>query len=314
MTHILNLDPYDEYPLEYLQAIKNGKAPKEFEEFWQSAYQNILSIKPEFSVSPTGKLRKHWKEYIVSFKSTDEIIIKGWLLIPVNGPVKRAFVVSHGYGGRSAPDYHLPYSDAALFFPCMRGISLSKSPPISDDPYWHVIHDIHLKHRYILRGCVEDLWLSTTVLASLYPNLENQIFMLGISFGGGLGVLALSQDIRIAKAHFNVPTFGNYKLRLKIPTEGSSKSLQDFFKREPRKLVRTVRLYDASYAARSISVPVHFALALKDRVVTPPGQFSIYNEVKGDKELFVLDAGHENYPRQHTQYKALKKELMAFFS
>lgn len=302
------------YQLEELLAIKAPREPKSFTSFWQAAYQDILSFRPEITLQDTGEIRKHWQVYKVRYTSTDQVNIGAWLLVPKNNQIRRMFVVGHGYGGRTEPDFHLPFADAAILFPCCRGISISPHPPISSDPYWHVIHNVHLKEKYIIKGCVEDLWVSVTVMETLYPHLKNKLGLIGISFCGGVGALALAQDKRIAKAHFNVPTFGHNPLRIKTPSHGSAKSLQDFFRKEPIKLMRTLRYYDAAIAAKYIDVPVHFALALKDSVVTPLGQFAIFNAMVSNKQLFVLDAGHEHYANYFKQYKQLKNEIAEFFS
>jgi cephalosporin-C deacetylase len=313
MNSIIDSDPFGSYPLEELLNVQTSKAPKDFDVFWHNAYQSALNLSPDPVLTDTGQVHHGWKIFDVSFTSTDSIKLGGWLLVPAVGQVNRAFVVGHGYGGRDGPDYNLPFSDAAIFFPCCRGISRSAIAPFSEDPYWHVIHDIDIKDRYIIRGCVEDIWLSVSVLEFLYPQLADKIGLLGISFSGGVGMLALAQDKRIVKAHFNVPTFGNYQWRLRLPTHGSGKSIQDFYHREPFKLIRTLRYYDAAHAATKVTVPVHFALALRDSVVTPVGQFAIYNQVNSEKHLFVLEAGHDDYPNQEQQSKQLIAELSQFF-
>ena len=52
------------------------------------------------------------------------------------------------------PVYDLPFEDAALFFPCMRGISRSPHPRISSNPLWHVLHDIQDR----MGMCMEAAW------------------------------------------------------------------------------------------------------------------------------------------------------------
>ena len=314
MNSILDFDPNGSYPLDELLNIPTLNPPKDFNAFWQRAYQQTLAINPTIELRDTGNCHEHWKIYDLYFQSTNSVKIGGWLLVPANHVVQQTLIVAHGYGGREGPDFHLPFPNAAIFFPCARGISRSAKPPISQQPYWHVIHDVDKKNQYILKGCVEDLWLSVSVLETLYPHLINKTGLIGNSFGGGIGILALAQDKRIAKAHFNVPTFGNHKLRLRIPTTGSGKSLQDFYRKEPYKLIRTIRYYDAAFAASAITVPVHFALALRDPMVTPPGQFAIYNQINSNKQLYVLDAGHDSYPTQEQQNKELMEEVKLFFT
>lgn len=314
MNSLLDMDPFGDYPLATLLGVTTPPSPRYFNDFWQDVYRHAMLHTPSPILHDSGKVHKHHKLYELSFVSTNSITIKGWLLVPIDENVTRAFVVSHGYAGRDGPDYHLLFPHAALYFPCCRGISESACEPISQDPYWHVIHDINNKDNYIIRGCVEDIWLSISVLKKLYPSVKGRIGLLGISFGGGVGMLALAQDKRIKKAHFNIPTFGHHTLRLRIPTYGSGKSIQDFYQRDPYTLMRTLRYYDAAFAARNVTVPVHFALALRDTVVTPPGQFAIYNQVSSDKKRYILEAGHEEYPNQEQQHAELNTQLFEFFS
>lgn len=306
-------DPFDSFPLEDLLRVSTPAAPKDFNEFWQAAYQQALALNVQPVLRKTAQVHGAWRVYEVSFPSTKQVTIRGWLLLPLAQEPKRGFVISHGYGGRTEPDFHLPFPDAALFFPCARGLGKSAVTPFSTDPYWHVLHDIDKPKEYVLKGCVEDLWLSISAMEQLLPKIKGRIGFLGISFGGGIGALALAQETRIAKAHLNVPTFGNHRLRLRLPTNGSGRALQDFFQRHPRMLLRTLRYYDAANAASSITIPMHFALALRDPVVTPAGQFAIYNQVKSEKQLFVLEAGHDEYPNKEERERALLVELYHFF-
>jgi len=54
---------------------------------------------------------------------------------------------------------------------------------------------------------------------------------MGISFGGGIGALAVPWEPRIAPGHLNVPTFGHQSLRLQLPTTGSGSAVQTFARR-----------------------------------------------------------------------------------
>lgn len=302
------------YRLDDLLTIKAPPAPADFFQFWESAYQNICDIKPQIQTQDTNEVVNNWSIINIRYSSTNNINIGGWLLIPVNKAPTRAFIVGHGYAGRNAPDFHLPFPDAAIFFPCCRGISRSQQSPISPEPHWHVLHDIDKKDQYILKGCVEDIWLATACIEQLFPYLSGKIGFLGISFTGGIGALAMAHEKRIARAHLNVPTFGHHRFRLRQHTWGSGNAIQEFYRKNPKLTLSTLRYYDAANAAEHITMPMHFALALKDPVVTPPGQFAIFNHTNSDKKLIVLDEGHGSYPEQHQQEKQLADELKDFFS
>lgn len=309
-----NFDPTYGYSLNQLLAVKTPKEPKDFDGFWQKRYQNALTVDPLPQTKIINKSKLDWSVFDIRYTSTDNFPIRGWLLLPASGVIKRGFIVGHGYGGRDAPDYHLPFKDAALLFPCFRGLSLSAQAPISSEPYWHVLHDINQKDRYILGGCVEDVWLAVSAMLSLFPHLAGHLGYLGISFGGGIGALALAWEQRISKGHLNVPTFGHHPLRLRLATNGSGHSVQQFYRTHKKLTLNVLRYYDATLAAKRITMPMHCACAKFDPCVAPPGQFAIYNALPGEKQLFILEAGHHNYPEQARQEFELINELDVFFA
>lgn len=307
-------DPSYGYSLAQLLAITTPKEPKNFDSFWQSRYQEALKLAPKPEIKLIHNDKFGWRVFSLCYSSTDNAIIRGWLLVPTTGVIKRGFIIGHGYGGRDEPDYHLPFKDAALLFPCFRGLALSAQPAVSTEPYWHVLHNINQKEAYILGGCVEDMWLAVSAMLTLFPHTAGHLGYLGISFGGGIGALALASELRISKGHFNVPSFGHQPLRLRLPSNGSARSVQNFYGSHKKMTLEVLRYYDAALAAKRIGQPIHCALALFDPCVAPPGQFAIYNALPGEKQLFILEAGHHSYPNQAQQETELLAELDTFFT
>ena len=307
-------DPSYGYSLAQLLTVKTPKEPKDFDAFWQTRYQNALTIAPNAHTKLISENEHGWQVLAMGYTSTDDFAIRGWLLLPRSGVIKRGFIIGHGYGGRDSPDFHLPFTDAALFFPCFRGLGLSTVPNISSEPNWHVLHDINQRDRYILGGCVEDVWLAVSALLELFPQLAGHLGYLGISFSGGIGALALPWEQRITRGHLNMPTFGHHPLRLRLPTHGSTQSLQQFYHAHKKQTLQVLRYYDAALAAKRITMPIHCACALFDPFVAPPSQFAIHNALTGNKALFVLMAGHHAYPEQNQQTQELLAELAVFFA
>ena len=165
----------------------------------------------------------------------------------------------------------------------------------------------------MLGGCVEDVWVAISAILRLFPELAGHIGYLGISFGGGVGALAIPWDERIGRAHFNVPTFGNHPLRLQLGTTGSAAQVQRFVGKCPKAL-EVLKYYDAAVAARHITIPAQCACALFDPTVAPAGQFSIYNALAGPKELYILTAGHHGYSSQISENAELRRNCYNFFA
>lgn len=311
--HSYKFDPSYGFTLDELLAVQTAEGPPDFDDFWHRRYEKALTVDPRPLLANERPARAGWREFDLNYSSTDAIEIGGWCLVPDSEDVERVFVIMHGYGGRDGPDYHLPFKNAALFFPCARGISRSANKSISSDPVWHVLHDIQDPDKYVHGGCVEDVWLGVSAALNLFPEAEGRVGLLGVSFGGGIGAMALAFDQRISRAHFNVPSFGNNLLRLTLPTTGSGASVQVMNRRKPGVVDRSLAYHDAAVSAKRIRQPVHFACALFDPMVAPPGQFAVHNEVVGEKGLFVLRAGHFDYPEHAEEETLLLREIGEFF-
>lgn len=308
-----DFDPTYGYALEDLRAVKPPPAPAGFDAFWTERYARALGAAPEPLLRERQSQHPDWRVHDISFTSTDNFPVAGWLLTPRVGEVQRGLVVGHGYGGRDGPDFDIPVTQTALLFPCFRGLSRSARPPISSDPAWHVLHDIDKPEKYILGGCVEDVWVAVTVLVALYPGLAG-IGYAGISFGGGIGGLAIAFDERIDRGQLTVPTFSNIPLWLTLPTVGSGNAVQHYRKTHPE-VIETLRFFDSAVAAARIEKPMLVAAARFDPAVAPPCQFSVANALTPSKhhETFVLDAGHFDYPDMGSQHARLAATVRRFF-
>lgn len=310
-THSFPFDPSYGYTLASLLKVPVPETPADFATFWQARYQRARKIRTKPQVNFLRQ-QAGYSVYQISYQSTDKVTIQGWLAVPIESLVTRAVLFGHGYGGCEGPDFRLNLSGAALLFPCLRGISASALPGLSTNPAEHVLYGIESRDRYILGGCVEDIWISVSVLEKLFPQVRHHIAYSGISFGGGIGALALPWETRIQRAHLNVPTFGNQALRLQLPTVGSGESVRHFQQQHPE-VLKALEYYDAASAATFIKQAMHIAAALFDPAVAPPGQFAIYNALSEPKDLFVLEAGHFAYQQQAAQEAALAAELHEFF-
>jgi cephalosporin-C deacetylase len=312
--HYFPFDPSYGYTLEGLLAIRPPQPPADFAAFWERRYRGAVGLPTRPRVSPATRANAGWAVHDLAFGSTDGVEIGGWLLTPVQGPIRRGLVVGHGYGGRDAPDLHLPVEAAAVLFPCFRGMGRSRLPGVSDEPYWHVLHDIQDRDRYLIGGCVADLWLAVSALLALFPQVAGHVGYMGTSFGGGVGALAAPWDARITRLQLEVPTFGHHPLRLQLPSVGSGEAVRRFQRHSAFNVLETLAYYDAAAAAGRLRIPTHVAAARFDPAVPPPGQFAIHNAVPAPwRRSFVLDAGHFDHPGRAAQQAALFNELQGFF-
>lgn len=313
IPHSYSFDPTYGYTLDRLLEVDAPEPPVDFEGFWRDRFEKTSGVDPDPVLKEVPGGTPRWRVAELCYRTTDGLPIRGWALLPREGEVKRGFVWGHGYGGLDGPWFDLPFADSVIFFPCLRGISESRRPGISPDPLGHVLHGINDRDQYIHGSCVEDLWLAVSALLKLFPQVEGRVGLLGISFGGGIGTLALPWDRRVARGHFEVPSFGNHPLRLNLPTAGSGAAVAVYEKRKGGAM-ETLAYHDSATAARFIRQPVHIAAALFDPFVAPPGQYAIHNALAGERKLYVLEAGHHDYPGAMRQRAEILAEIDDFFS
>lgn len=312
--HPFAFDPTYGMAREQLLAIRPPVAPEGFDDFWRQRYRQAVTIDPRPALRASRMIHPRWQVLDIVYRSTGGIEIGGWLLLPRHEPVRRGLVVGHGYGGRDQPDFDIAAPDAAVLFPCFRGLSRSVHPPIPAEASGHVLHNIERPDDYVIGGCVEDLWLGVSALLTLYPWLAGHIGYSGISFGGGIGALAIPFDDRIRRGHLVVPTFGDRATWLTLPTVGSAQSVQTY-QLQHGSMLGKLRMFDSAVAAARITVPMFAAVALFDPAVAPPCQFAVANALPKSKfnEIFILDAGHFDYAGSVEQNAIHQEKLGHFF-
>jgi cephalosporin-C deacetylase len=311
---VYDFDPTYGFSLSGLRAVRPPAGPPDFDDFWRARYAGTITANPRPKLSQSNSSHPNWRVHDIVYMSTGEFPIGGWLLLPREGTVRRGLVVGHGYGGRDQPDFDIPVTETAVLFPCFRGLSRSSRPSIPNDSSGHVLTGIDTPEHYIVGGCVEDLWLAVSVLTQLYPGLDGRIGYSGISFGGGIGALAMAYDTRIDRGYLEVPTFGNMPLWMSLPTTGSARSVQDYRKTH-RDLLKTLGFFDSATAATRIKIPMLVAVARFDPAVAPPCQFSVANALStsNHNEIVILDAGHVDYPDAALQHSRLAEKVRRFF-
>jgi cephalosporin-C deacetylase len=313
-AHDYPFDPTQGHDLAALLRIEAPQAPDDFVTFWLRLHAEARAITAAPVLHEVVSPRSRIRVFELTFSSLGGRSTGGWLTVPQDRPVQRGVVVGHGYGGRDGPDFHLPFEQAAMVFPCARGFSRSAGPDVPSDPMRHVLQGIASRESYVLAACAADtVWCAASALLTLYPAAAQRLDYLGISFGGGVGALALPWDERFHRAHLNVPSFGHHPLRLQCPCVGSGEAVRAC-QRRGRDVLPTLRYFDAATAAQHLRRPTLVAAALFDPAVPPPGQFAVYNALPGDKQLFVLQAGHFQHAGTALQDAQLLRALDGFFN
>ncbi|MEU9336701.1 acetylxylan esterase [Streptomyces sp. NPDC048290] len=322
LVHDFPFDPAYGFTLPELLDVAPPPAPDDFDAFWRDRWDAAARVTPEPWVGPLVEERTDGRVYEVSYASASGRC-GGWLVLPPEGePVRHGFVIGHGYGGRDGVGdaLPLPLPGSAALLPCVTGMpvrGLRAEVPSSAER--HVLHGIGDRDSYVIGECVADLWGAASALTELAPGLagRGRLGYLGESFGGGLGALALPWDERFGAAALTVPTFGHHPLRVTLPCVGSGEAVRGVLRAGSgdvaARVMGVLGYFDAAVAAGRVGVPVLCAPALFDPAVPPPGQFAVFNGLGGERELFVLSAGHFGFAGEAEERGRLAGVVEAFF-
>ncbi|WP_433675371.1 acetylxylan esterase [Microbacterium gorillae] len=267
-------------------------APDGFADLWRGWNARVRATLPRFEVGEYAPFSAH-EAAEIHYTAVDGTVLGGWVARPRDRAPRVVVVHSHGYGGRERPEFDRVPDDAAAVFPLARGLgALNAGVGAPSERDVHVLFGIDDPERYVLGACVRDLWMTQNIADELWGELPH--YLVGESFGGGVGALALPWDDRFVGATLVVPSFGQYDERLAAPCHGSGEAVRRYVREHPEAR-EVLRLFDASTAAAFARVPVRVEAALWDTHVPPPGQFGVAAGF-ADRELVVLPAGHAEYP------------------
>lgn len=310
MDHPFPFDPTYGYDLDRLLTVPAPEGPADFADFWRRTYEESRAMPLDLAHRKITSTRPDYDVYEVEYNALGGVHIGGWLTVPRDEPARRGMVVGHGYDGRSEPAFE---PGTVALSPCARGFNRSAHPTISGEHMRHVLNGIQSRETYSHRGCVADLWSAATALLELHPEFATSLDYSGTSFGGGIGALMLPWDSRFRRGFLSVPSFGNHGLRLQMQCTGSGEAVRSYHRRHSE-VTQVLAYFDAATAARHIRIPVLVAAALFDPAVPPPGQFAVYNGLAGERELFVLTAGHFPYPAEADEAARLAARLADWWS
>jgi cephalosporin-C deacetylase len=314
-SHTAPFDPTYGYSFEQLLAMPRPTPPPDFAEFWRRQQARARAIPPRVEMQRLPDVQGVAVEvHAVSFDSLDDMRIGGWLTRPLGRAARGAMIIGHGYGGRDAPELAPPLDDVITLQPCARGFHRSASPRYPGTSAFHVVHGIERRETYIhLGSCADLLWCAANALLSVEPGVADRLDYWGVSFGGGIGAMALPWDDRFRRACLEVPSFGHHDFRLSVPCWGSGEAVRLYHQRRPE-VQQVLAYFDSANSTQFLRTPTHFGLALFDPSVPPPGQFAVHNAAACEKAMHVRQAGHFDYPQALEDTRQLRAAQRAWLN
>lgn len=262
--------------------------PADFDSFWLQTRQQLADVKPQYKVLERKDLStKYKKVYLVEMKSYENLLIRGWLVIPTDGHKFPVHYRVPGYVVELKPN--MDNDDYIAFDINVRGNGNSKDVVhINTDNY--NVTNIEDKNKYIYRGVYMDCLRGLDFLYS-HSNLgidTSKIYVEGGSQGGALAVVTAALDKRVKVLTMQVPLFADIRDNYNISASYKEQVVPfKMFRRYKGqhagftwdKFFENFDYYDPQNFAPMVKCPVLMGIGLLDQFCPPRCSMSLYNHL-----------------------------------
>ncbi len=275
--------------------------PLDFDDFWTSTYEQLLEVDP----GPTLARQKAPAVGLIydrlSYRSFGNVNINGYLLTHDVAEPRPLIVHSHGYN--SQYDVMLNWANSSgcnVLGIDFRGFGRSEHLDMALGGY--ILTGISSAHTSILRGAAMDLAQALRTARLLLGSRLKSTTLYGVSFGGGMALMAGALDQDVDFMVVGQPTLGWHSERLRLSSAGSSAEINRYLSCKPRErdaVMQTLEYFDTMHFAARVSTPMMIGIGLDDDVVPSRSVMAVSNHVASpDLELRILPVSHSDDPRE----------------
>ncbi|HEY8928859.1 MAG TPA: acetylxylan esterase [Mucilaginibacter sp.] len=270
--------------------------PKDFDEFWKKSREQLAQVVPNYKVLERRDLSTDEKRvYQVEMHSYDNLVIRGWLVVPRDGSKFPVHYRVPGYVVSLKPN--MDNDDFIAFDLNVRGNGNSQDViNIGTDNY--SVINIENKEKYIYRGVYMDCLRGLDFLYS-HSRLgidTSKIFVEGGSQGGSLALITAALDKRVKLLTMQVPLYADihdnyaisesyeqqvfpFKVFRKYQSQHAGFSWDKFYE--------TFDYYDPQNFAPMVKCPVLMGIGLLDQFCPPRCSMALYNHIASNNKEFV---------------------------
>ena len=233
----------------------------------------------------------------LTFSSLGGARINGYLLTQ---PGPRPLIVhSHGYGGRCEVRWDWAEQGVNVLGVDIRGFGESSDAAGEVSRAGYVLTGIQSPETSILRAAVCDYARALQVGHQLLGSQTTRLVAHGISFAGGLALMAEAMLQVVDVLVVGVPTFGWVDGRQFFVKQGSGAELSRYLAARPQSaedLALVLRYFDTMNIAPGVTCPTVVGLGLADDVVPAETVFAIANHLGGPHEVMEFPVSHSEHP------------------
>jgi len=306
--------PLIDMPLEQLFKYNGvSPCPKDIDEYWDNALQEMYAIDPELELIPSDFQVPFAECYDLFFTGVKGARIHAKYIRPKNISSPRPAVLQfHGYRGNCG-DWSDKMNYVFAGF-CVASMDCRGQGGYSADNLGHIGTTFS---GHIIRG-IDDpnphnlsfrhIFLDTAQLARIVMNFEEvdetRVGAMGASQGGALTIACAALEPRIKKLVPVYPFLCDYKriLEMDLAKDAYYELIYYFRNFDPQhkneeKVLERLGYIDLQNIAKRIKGEVLMGTGLMDTICPPSTQFAVYNKITSPKNIEIYpDFGHEHLP------------------
>lgn len=278
--------------------------PADFFEFWTTTLAQLdredLDVRSDL-VEKAGDTVLS----TVSFRSLGGANIQGYCLRRTDDRPRPLVVHAHGYNSFSEVQRDWAGSGCHVLGFDVRGFGRSSAAVPDISPHGWVVTGVESPRTSVLRGAVCDYVRAVDVARPLIEGQSGVISRVvahGVSFAGGLALLAEGHRPRADLLAVGVPTFGWFEGRRLLRPGGSAAEMNEYLDRcspeVQRRVMSTVAYFDAINTADLVRAPVVVGVGCVDPVVPPETVYAVINHLRVGYELWELPVSHSEAPEE----------------
>jgi cephalosporin-C deacetylase len=274
------------------QVIAKPDGQKDFIAYWETAKQELATVQPKYKLIKLDSLSNGTKNmYLVEMFSLDNVLVRGYLIVPKKKGKYPAVLQVHGYSGGLRPDQMYSGENMIAFGLNIRGHGVSKDDINHGFPGFLVAH-LDDKMKYPYRGAYLDCSRAVDFLYSLPQVDTSRVMVEGSSQGGALSIAtAALNPHRIKLCAPSVPFLSDFPNYFKV-SGWPTNEFNEYVEKNPQigwdKVYQTLSYIDIKNLSPLIKCPVYMTFGMQDDICPPRINFAAYNNIKSKKQFVSM--------------------------
>ena len=274
--------------------------PPDFEGFWSKTRQALSDVDQTIKRIERPESYEHnIRLEHISFRSLGEVWVSSYGLFWNDQRLRPLVVHSHGYG--SSCRIRRDWAEAGMHVVGVdiRGFGRSFESCPRQSPWGYILTGIDAPETSILRGGVCDYMRVIEVAQQILQGRVSRTVLHGVSFAGGLALMAEAVSPCADFLVVGVPTLGWTEGRHFFVRSGSGAEISRFLEERPESaedVMLVLRYFDVMSFAGMVRCPTLVGVGLEDDVVPAHTVYAVANHLEVPFEIMEFPISHSSHP------------------